>query len=162
MLEDFFLGSQGKRVGTLYAGVDDFTIYTPKFATDLTYANADGSFTRTGPFERSVCFPERVEARDWFGGNPYTYYSGGDYGLATMTNHKNPEGPRVVLIRESFSCALAPFLALSCSELTTIDLRHFSGDLMDTISALEPDLVLTLYTASTTSLDNMFAFDKEG
>ena len=162
VLEDFFLGSQGKRVGTLYAGVDDFTIYTPKFATDLTYANADGSFTRTGPFERSVCFPERVEARDWFGGNPYTYYSGGDYGLATMTNHKNPEGPRVVLIRESFSCALAPFLALSCSELTTIDLRHFSGDLMDTISALEPDLVLTLYTASTTSLDNMFAFDKEG
>ena len=162
VLEDFFLGSQGKRVGTLYAGVDDFTIYTPQFATDLTYANADGSFTRTGPFERSVCFPERVEARDWFGGNPYTYYSGGDYGLATMTNHKNPEGPRVVLIRESFSCALAPFLALSCSELTTIDLRHFSGDLMDTISALEPDLVLTLYTASTTSLDNMFAFDKEG
>lgn len=162
VLEDFFLGSQGKRVGTLYAGTDDFTIYTPKFATDLTYANADGSFTRTGPFERSVCFPERVEARDWFGGNPYTYYSGGDYGLATMTNHKNPEGPRVVLIRESFSCALAPFLALSCSELTTIDLRHFSGDLMDTISALEPDLVLTLYTASTTSLDNMFAFDKEG
>ena len=162
VLEDFFLGSQGKRVGTLYAGVDDFTIYTPQFATDLTYANADGSFTRTGPFERSVCFPERVEARDWFGGNPYTYYSGGDYGLATMTNHKNPEGPRVVLIRESFSCALAPFLALSCSELTTIDLRHFSGDLMDTISALEPDLVLTLYTASTTGLDNMFAFDKEG
>lgn len=162
VLEDFFLGSQGKRVGTLYAGVDDFTIYTPKFATDLTYVNADGSFTRTGPFESSVCFPERVEARDWFGGNPYTYYSGGDYGLATMTNHKNPEGPRVVLIRESFSCALAPFLALSCSELTTIDLRHFSGDLMDTISALEPDLVLTLYTASTTGLDNMFAFDKEG
>ena len=158
VLEDFFLGSQGKRVGTLYAGVDDFIIYTPKFATDLTYANADGSFTRTGPFERSVCFPERVEARDWFGGNPYTYYSGGDYGLATMTNHKNPEGPRVVLIRESFSCALAPFLALSCSELTTIDLRHFSGDLMDTISALEPDLVLTLYTASTTGLDNMFDF----
>ena len=33
---------------------------------------------------------------------------------------------------------------------------------MDTISALEPDLVLTLYTASTTGLDNMFAFDKEG
>lgn len=158
VLEDFFLGSQGKRVGTLYAGTDDFTIYTPKFATELTYANADGSFTRTGPFNSSVCFPERVEVRDWFGANPYTYYSGGDYGLATMTNHRNPEGPRVVLIRESFSCALAPFLALSCSELTTIDLRHFSGDLMDTISALEPDLVLTLYTASTTGLDNMFAF----
>ena len=64
-----------------------------------------------------------------------------------------------MLLRESFSCALAPFLALSCSELTTIDLRHFQGDLMETIEGLEPDLVMTLYTASTTELDNMFAFE---
>ena len=158
-LDDFFLGSQGKRVGSLYAGVDDFTIYTPKFDTNLTYTNSDGSFDRSGPFAQSVCFPERVEERDWFNGNPYTYYSGGDYAMATMVNHNNPKGPKVVLLRESFSCALAPFLALSCSELTTIDLRYFSGDLMDTIRELEPDLVLTLYTASSTGLDNMFNFD---
>lgn len=160
VLEDFFLGSQGKRVGSLYAGVDDITLYTPKFDTDLTYANSDGSFTRSGSFEQSVCFPERVAEQDWFNGNPYTYYSGGDYAMATMTNHKNPNGPKVVLIRESFSCALAPFLSLSCSELTTIDLRYFTGNLMDTIQELDPDLVLTLYTASTTGLDNMFEFSK--
>ena len=159
VLDDFFLGSQGKRVGSLYAGVDDFTIYTPKFDTNLTYTNSDGSFDRSGPFAQSVCFPERAEERDWFNGNPYTYYSGGDYAMATMVNHNNPKGPKVVLLRESFSCALAPFLALSCSELTTIDLRYFSGDLMDTIRELEPDLVLTLYTASSTGLDNMFNFD---
>ena len=159
VLDDFFLGSQGKRVGSLYAGVDDFTIYTPKFDTNLTYTNSDGSFDRSGPFAQSVCFPERVEERDWFNGNPYTYYSGGDYAMATMVNHNNPKGPKVVLLRASFSCALAPFLALSCSELTTIDLRYFSGDLMDTIRELEPDLVLTLYTASSTGLDNMFNFD---
>ena len=159
VLDDFFLGSQGKRVGSLYAGVDDFTIYTPKFDTNLTYTNSDGSFDSSGPFAQSVCFHERVEERDWFNGNPYTYYSGGDYAMATMVNHNNPKGPKVVLLRESFSCALAPFLALSCSELTTIDLRYFSGDLMDTIRELEPDLVLTLYTASSTGLDNMFNFD---
>ena len=159
VLEDFFLGSQGKRVGSLYAGVDDFTLLTPKFETNLTYTNSDGSFTRSGSFDQSVCFPERVAERDWFNANPYTYYSGGDYGMATMVNHKNQEGPKVVLLRESFSCTLAPFLALSCSELTTIDLRHFSGDLMETIQELEPDLVITLYTASTTGLDNMFIFE---
>ena len=86
-------------------------------------------------------------------------YSGGDYGMATMTNHNNPDGPKVVLLRESFSCALAPFLALSCSELTTIDLRQFQGDLLETIEGLEPDLVMTLYAASTTGLEHMFAFD---
>ena len=160
VLEDFFLGSQGKRVGSLYAGVDDFTIYTPKFDTNLTYVNSDGSFNRSGPFEQSVCFPERVAEKDWFNGNPYTYYSGGDYGMATMINHNNPDGPKVVLLRESFSCTMAPFLSLSCSELTTIDLRHFTGDLMETMEELEPDLVLTLYTASTAGLDNMFEFSK--
>lgn len=159
VLDDFFLGSQGKRVGSLYAGVDDFTIYTPKFDTKLTYASPDGGFERTGTFNQSVCFPERVAEKDWFNGNPYTYYSGGDYGIATMTNHKNPNGPKLVLLRESFSCALAPFLALSCSELTTIDLRHFSGDLLETIEGLDPDLVLTVYAASSTGLEQMFAFD---
>ena len=159
VLEDFFLGSQGKRVGSLYAGVDDFTIYTPKFETNLTYASTDGGFERTGPFNQSVCFPERVEQMDWFNGNPYTYYSGGDYGMATMTNHNNPNGPKIVLLRESFSCALAPFLALSCSELTTIDLRYYQGDLLETIEGLEPDLVMTMYAASSTGLENMFAFE---
>nr|WP_317325205.1 DHHW family protein [uncultured Flavonifractor sp.] len=159
VLDDFFLGSQGKRVGSLYAGVDDFTIYTPKFDTKLTYSSPDGGFERTGTFNQSVCFPERVAKKDWFNGNPYTYYSGGDYGIATMTNHKNPNGPKLVLLRESFSCALAPFLAMSCSELTTIDLRHFSGDLLETIEGLDPDLVLTMYAASSTGLEQMFAFD---
>lgn len=160
VLEDFFLGSQGKRVGSLYAGVDDITLYTPKFDTNLTYACPTYGFTRTGPFNQSVCFPERVEEQDWFNGNPYTYYAGGDYPLATITNHNNPDGPRIVMLRDSFACALTPFLALSCSELVTIDLRYFEGDLLDTIGSYDPDLVLTLYTASTTGLENMFQFDK--
>ena len=159
VLEHFFLGSQGKRVGSLYAGADDITLYTPKFDSELTYSCPAYGFTRIGPFETSVCFPERVARQDWFNGNPYTYYAGGDYPIATITNHKNPDGPRVVLLRDSFACALTPFLALSCSELTTIDLRYFEGDLLDTIAGLEPDIALTLYTASTTRLDNLFQYE---
>ena len=159
VLEHFFLGSQGKRVGSLYAGADDITLYTPKFDSELTYSCPAYGFTRTGPFETSVCFPERVARQDWFNGNPYTYYAGGDYPIATITNHKNPDGPRVVLLRDSFACALTPFLALSCSELTTIDLRYFEGDLLDTIAGLEPDIALTLYAASTTRLDNLFKYE---
>ena len=156
MLEDFFLGSQGKRVGTLYAGTDRLTLYTPKFETQLTYACPFYAIDRRGPFQTSVCFPERVARRDWFGGNPYTYYAGGDYPLATVTNHLNPDGPRIVLLRDSFACALTPFLALSCSELVTIDLRYFSGDLLDTVVKLEPDLVLSLMTAGSTGNAALF------
>lgn len=160
VLEDFFLGSQGKRVGSLYAGVDDFTIYTPKFDTDLTYTCPFYAIDRSGPFNASVCFPERVETRDWFNGNPYTYYAGGDYPLATIVNHKNPEGPKILLIRDSFACALTPFLALSCSELTTVDLRYLKEDVADVAARTGPDLVLTLYTAGTVSNADMFQYSK--
>ena len=158
--EDFFLGSQGKRTGSLYAGADDITEYIPKFETDFTYASPSFAAPRTGPFSQSLLFPERVAQRDWFGGNPYTLYAGGDYGIATITNHLNPEGKHIVLLRESFSCALTPFLALSCGELTTIDLRYFDGDLMSILRELDPDLVMSLYCVSSISNQDLFSFQQ--
>lgn len=156
--EDYFLGSQGKRVGTLYGGVDDITLWKPEFPTDFTYS-APGYFPdRRGPFESSLLFPERLEPKDYFGGNPYTLYAGGDYALASMVNHLNPGGKRVLLIRDSFACTLSPFLALQCGELMTMDLRYFQGDFAATLDSLAPDLVLVMYTASTTRLDAMFPF----
>ena len=161
--EDFFLGSQGKRVGSLYAGVDDITRYSPKFDTHLTYSILDSGVVREGSFDESVLFPERVAQQDWFNGNPYTLYSGGDYGFARMVNHNNPEGPKILLIRDSFACAFAPFLALSCSELITVDMRYLEqGALPETIAREAPDLVMFLYTAGTTALPNMYTFFPAG
>lgn len=154
VLPGLFLGSQGKRVGPLYAGTDDFTVVTPKFSTDLTYETPYE--TRTGTFNEALCFPRHISQRDWFGGNPYAYYSGGDFALARITNHQNPDGPRVLLIRESFSCALAPFLAQGCSELTTVDLRHLERPLREVIDEEQPDLVLLLYCASSFSNTTLF------
>ena len=156
--EDYFLGSQGKRVGTLYAGTDDITEYIPKFETNFTYTCPFYAIDRSGPFEESLLFPERVAEKDYFNGNPYTLYAGGDYPQATIVNHLNPDGKKVVLLRESFSCALTPFLALSCSELTTIDLRYFSGDLPETLSELDPDLVVVLYCVSSLNSQDLFRF----
>lgn len=157
---DWFLGSQGKRVGTLYAGLDGINFWTPRFETDFTYS-AFGFFDdRNGPFEETLLFPERMESKDYFNGNPYTLYSGGDYPLARMVNHKNPDGPRILLIRDSFSCATAPFLALQCGELMTMDMRYFKDDLATYIDWLRPDLVMIMYTAGSTRLDEMFPFQE--
>lgn len=155
---NWFLGSQGKRVGTLYAGVDGIDLWRPKFATDFTYSSPAFFDDRTGPFEQSLLFPERLEPRDYFGGNPYTLYSGGDYPLARIYNHLNPGGPRVLLIRDSFACVLTPFLALQCGELMTMDMRYFTDDLAGYLDWLRPDLVLVMYTASSTRLDRLFPF----
>lgn len=162
LYEDYFLGSQGKRVGTLYAGTDDIELWKPRFSTDFTYSVPLNAIERTGPFEQSLLFPERVAEKDYFGGNPYTLYSGGDYSLARMINHLNPDGPRVLLVRESYSCALAPFLALDCSELITVDLRYFNENLLEYVDWLQPDLVMVLYCASSSRLSELYDFTGEG
>ena len=159
--EDIFLGSQGKRTGSLYAGMDDLTVLTPNYSTDFTYSIPSTETTRTGTFEESLLFMERLEEPDPFQSNPYTLYAGGDYDLAQMINHQNPDGPKIVLLRDSYSCALAPFLALQCSELTTIDLRYFEGDLLSCIEQLDPDLVLTLYTPGAVANSSFFHFFAE-
>ena len=157
-LSDFFLGSQGKRVGSLYAGVDDIEIWKPNFDTDFTYSIPIYDMERTGPFEESLLFPERIEEKDFFNGNPYTLYAGGDYPMARIYNELSPDRPRIMLLRDSYACVLTPFLALDCSELITIDLRYFQDDLLTYVDWLEPDLVLVMYTAGSTALDELFRF----
>ena len=157
-LSDFFLGSQGKRVGSLYAGVDDIEIWKPNFDTDFTYSIPIYDMERTGPFEESLLFPERIEEKDFFNGNPYTLYAGGDYPMARIYNLLSPDRPRVMLLRDSYACVLTPFLALDCGELITIDLRYFHDDLLTYVDWLEPDLVIVMYTAGSVALDELFNF----
>ncbi len=145
-LSGFFLGSQGKRVGSLYAGSDDFLLHTPAFPTLLRYEAGDDGL-RWGDAQETVLFPQRVARRDWFNATPYTYYAGGDYPFAQVTNYYNPQGPRVLLIRDSFACAITPYLALASSQLTTLDPRSFSGDLLSYVDYLHPDVVLILYSS---------------
>ncbi len=145
-LPDFFLGSQGTRVGSLYAGTDDFVLHTPQFPTLMHYsAGSDGE--RWGDAAETVIFPQRVERREWFDATPYTYYAGGDYAVSYLTNFYNPEGPRILLIRDSFAGAMTPYLATISSQLTTVDPRYFSGDLLSYVDWLHPDVVLVLYSS---------------
>lgn len=157
-LPDFFLGSQGKRVGTLYAGTDDFPVFTPNFPTSFTFDVPAWNVHRSGDWNASVCFPERVAQKDYFGGNPYTYYAGGDYPLTTIVNQAAPEGPHLLLVRDSFSCALTPFLAAACGRLDLIDLRYFDGSVAQYAQETDPDLVLVMYTCGTVRKDEFFQF----
>jgi hypothetical protein len=154
--DDLFLGSQGKRVGTLYAGLDDFTVWTPEFETDFTYITPTA--TREGSFAQALLFPERLEQTDPFQANPYTLYAGGDYPSACITNHSDPDGPKVLLLRDSFGCAFTPFFALNCSQLTTVDLRYFDGDLLSLVDETAPDYVLVLYSPGALKTAAAFQF----
>lgn len=154
--EKIFLGSQGKRTGSLYAGVDDLTVLTPNYETSFTYSISSSGTVRTGSFSESLLFLERLQETNLFQTNPYAMYSGGDYAFTRITNHENPGGPKILLLRDSYSCAFTPFLALQCSELITIDPRYFKDDLLSCVEQECPDLVITLYTPGATANNTFF------
>ena len=52
-LENWFLGSRGKRVGAWFAGTDDFTWYVPAFETNMSCAVPKYRSLYHGTFEKA-------------------------------------------------------------------------------------------------------------
>lgn len=155
--EDCFLGSQGKRVGPLYAGLDDFTLLLPLEETDgFSFEIPHKGVLREGSFEDAFLFEEMLASGDLYHANPYAAYTGGDYPLSVARNGGNPSGKKILLLRQSFSCALAPFLSRACSELDIIDPRYYDGSVREYVADTRPDLVLVVYAASDTCNGALF------
>jgi hypothetical protein len=152
VFHDYFLGSAGKKVGRFFdwQGADDIEIITPKFNTELSEERPlSEEERRCGKFDETVLFMERM-IKDYYNTNPYATYGGGDYRLQIMTNNLNPYGKKILLIRDSFSGVIAPFLALQTRELHIIDDRegdYPEGDIVDIesyIREIQPDYVIVV------------------
>lgn len=151
--EKWFLGSTGKKAGTFFSwnGTDNFNLITPKFETNLTEEQPFKNQTRTGDFRDTVLFMENMK-KDYYKTNTYATYSGGDFRLQIIKNNLNANGKKVLLIRDSFACVVAPFLALQTSELHVCDVRdyeYYVGDKLNIdeyIKEIKPDYVIVLYT----------------
>lgn len=106
---------------------------------------------RNGKFEDTVLFLENMK-KDSYGVNTYATYSGGDFRLQIMKNNLNPNGKKILLIRDSYACVVAPFLALQTSELHICDMRNYEyyvGNKLNAeeyIKQIKPDYVLVLYS----------------
>ncbi|NMC55769.1 MAG: hypothetical protein GYA50_00925 [Eubacteriaceae bacterium] len=152
--KNWFLGSQGKRVGLYYGGVDDISVITPKFETNLEYKIPSNQIDKTGTFENTLIDYEKINKRDYFNLSPYSSYTGGDFPLSTV-NNKLVSGKKILLVRDSFACVVAPFLSLSCSQLDIIDLRHYTDStLIQYIDKTNPDIVIFFYNPSAYKTDD--------
>lgn len=157
----FFLGSEGKKVGRYFTplGLDDFPLLTPDFPTELTVTDRLG--TRTGSFDGTLLVKSFLQIEDIYQGTPYTTYTGGDFPLQVIENHRQEDGPRVLVLRDSYSCVVTPFLALAAGEIHTIDVRYWKGvdgaeTVADYVRLIRPDAVVVLYAGVS---PHMFAFD---
>lgn len=142
--EQCFLGSQGKRIGALYSGLDDFDVITPKFETDYVVEMRDTSTKVSGDFAKTMLFedaitPDNILNKD---NTAYATYLGGNHDFIRMTNNKVKNGKKAVLILDSFGCVVAPYLSLPFEQLDCIDIRGNSLSVEDYIKENSPDAVI--------------------
>lgn len=143
--ENYFIGSQGRRVGKYYTGVDDFTLLIPQFDTSFRVIDQEGNI-KEGSYEECLLVEDYLTAEDVYT-NRYASFLGGDTGILTIENNNLPDGKHLLLLKDSFAAPLATFLASCVSSLTLIDLRYYEGSVEDWVTKMEPDGVLFLYSS---------------
>ena len=140
----FFRGTFFSCYGPCYLEPDDFPVITPEFPTSLTVQTQTkaGEETKTGTFRETLLDLSRLESPD---SDLIFLYTGFNYGLHRAVNHRAPNEKKILLIHESYSYALIPFLALACRELVSVDLRPIfrtAGPLEELIEREAPDAVI--------------------
>ena len=75
----------------------------------------------------------------------YSLFLGGNYPACIIRNADNPDGERLLLIKDSFSNSLVPFLARHFSEIHMIDPRYYMLPMSQYTAENDIDSILVLY-----------------
>lgn len=160
-----FLGSLGRKAGVAYSGIDDFTLIYPKFSTDFSFYSKTGNveIKAQGRFEDALLStgPFRGES-DLYDLNAYKYftYLCGNQGIEHIVNKNNPNGPKMVFIKDSLIVPVAAFLSTVCSEVYLVDPRYYDGNIPEYVNKANPDFVFVSFTPQDLTKD-FFKFYEE-
>jgi len=148
-LDNWFLGSRGKRVGAWFAGVDDLSWYVPRFETNMSCAIPKYRSLYKGDFTEANLREKYSTEKNYFGYNAYCLYIGGDYPLVQHRNLSAGSDLKVLLLKDSYSLPLQSFLSTMVQELDVVDPRHFTEcSIAEYVRRTEPDVVLMLLNPS--------------
>ena len=128
--KNVFLGSQGRRVGKYYAGLDDYTLITPTFNTNYTVTihKSDGSRTYEGDFNKAILREDYLDMSDTVYTNRYASYFGGDYPEVVIENKLNTDGKKLLIVKDSFAIPVSAYLSTAVQELRMLDIRYNTID----------------------------------
>ncbi|MCC8141794.1 MAG: hypothetical protein LIO56_04565 [Lachnospiraceae bacterium] len=157
-LPDWSLGSDGKRTGIAYAGVDDFPVYFPNYATDYTYSylqfHSKGWVYTDSPLNLSY-----MDYKDYFGSSVYDTYLYNNYPLQKITNSDAKNAQKVLIIGDSYRLPYMYFLSTQFQEIYGIDVRNYTdGSAAQYIEELQPDIVLMCTAVSEVSDVRIYMF----
>lgn len=117
------LGSMGRNSGINYSGLDDFTLITPKFQTNLLWEaeDVDGDKKhKEGSFEESILQLDLLSSSEIYSISKYDTYIEAINPWDKITNNNNTHGLKILCIRDSYFSPTLSFLAPLCSEIHMI------------------------------------------
>ena len=143
--KDAVFGAAGRIVTHSLENSEDLEMLYPDAETCFRLEVPDKNVDTEGSFEDIIInYNDMDDAMASGGGYGYESVLYGNRPYVKITNLKNKDAPKVLMIRDSFSLMVAPYLALSCSELILIDTRSFTGSILTCIDAFQSDFVLAL------------------
>lgn len=144
------VGSMGRKTGITYSGVDDFTLIYPKFATNYNFYCKTGSqeFSLNGRFEEALLTVSPFTTNKGMyslEADKYSSYLFGNRGIVHITNKDNPNGPKVLFVKDSYTVPLAAFLSTVCSDVYLVDPRYYTGSIPNYINSVKTDFVFVSF-----------------
>ena len=144
-----FKGTTYSSSGVRWMAPDSIDIYVPEEGITVTAWNG------TQPEEGVLYDWSKLEVKD-----KYSFFLGGNKPLAVVKG-PNADGPRLLVIRDSYSDSLAPFLTADFSEVHLFDPRYNKTPVSQYVAENNIDQVLVLYSvANFVSDGNLFILSK--
>lgn len=121
-----FLGSQGKKVTMGYCNPEDFHLILPIEETDLHVWMPIFEIDTNGDFSTLINEIQLTENNPYFY-KSYDAYKYSDQPIMSITNNTIESNDKILIIGDSYTNVVVPYLSLGCKQVDNIDLRHFTG-----------------------------------
>ena len=156
--EDWFLGSQGKKTGRFVAGLDDVSLIYPKWDTSVTLTKPTAGETRSGDFKEAI-FDKKCLEKNLYIVNTFAVYLGNMLDLCNIENKDGVNHAKLLVIKDSFAIAMAPYMSFMFDDVDVIDMRYYkAGTLKEYIDKTKPDVVIMPYSSSVFGSKGAFDF----
>ena len=133
-MSDQFNGTSFSSSGVRWLKPDTMDIYVPQEGIKVT-SYFDGT-----PSEGALYVDSYLQVKD-----KYSYFMGGVSPLHVIET-EHDEAPRLLIIRDSYSDSLVPFLTPHFSQIHMIDLRYNHNSIKSYVEENQIDSVLVLYS----------------
>lgn len=144
-------GSISQNAGIVFAGADDFTFIWPAFESSFSWKfqtqRGEEKF-REGSMMETLLQIDKLTTENVYHSDPYQVYGNAINPLDEIVNRNNPDGPSLLVLRDSYFSPMACFLAPMCSKIdmawsssteSDVDIGHY---LKERIESKEYDYLL--------------------